>query len=199
MNSRIIFLNGCGSSGKTSIARSIQYLSDELWLTFGIDTFIDIIPRQKDHKETDYFNFIYGSNERGITCSVETGLKGKQLFNVMPDFAKLLADAGHNIIIDEVLFDDESLQSYIGKLADHTIYYIGVLCDLKIMQEREILRGDRTIGLSNDQIDRVHNGKRTHYDLKIDTSNISPFEAATQILDYIRKEPRPNISNNEFG
>ncbi|WP_410521513.1 phosphotransferase-like protein [Candidatus Tisiphia endosymbiont of Metellina segmentata] len=42
--SKIIFLNGCGSAGKTSIARAIQYLSKDSWLTFGIDTFISMIP-----------------------------------------------------------------------------------------------------------------------------------------------------------
>ncbi|WP_394355839.1 phosphotransferase-like protein [Candidatus Trichorickettsia mobilis] len=42
--SKIIFLNGCGSSGKTSIVRSIQHLSNDLWLTFGIDTFISMTP-----------------------------------------------------------------------------------------------------------------------------------------------------------
>ena len=42
--SKIILLNGAGSSGKTSIARSIQYLSNEQWLTFGVDTFIEMTP-----------------------------------------------------------------------------------------------------------------------------------------------------------
>ncbi|MDR1628442.1 MAG: chloramphenicol phosphotransferase CPT family protein [Oscillospiraceae bacterium] len=30
--SKIILLNGCSSSGKTTIAKSIQNLSDESWL-----------------------------------------------------------------------------------------------------------------------------------------------------------------------
>ena len=42
--SKIIILNGPSSSGKTSIARSIQRLSDEPWLTLGIDTFIHMTP-----------------------------------------------------------------------------------------------------------------------------------------------------------
>ncbi|WP_375358477.1 phosphotransferase-like protein [Candidatus Tisiphia endosymbiont of Neophilaenus lineatus] len=31
-------------SGKTSIARAIQYLSKDSWLTCGIDTFISMTP-----------------------------------------------------------------------------------------------------------------------------------------------------------
>jgi chloramphenicol 3-O phosphotransferase len=38
--SRIIFLNGCSSAGKTSISKAIQELSDTPWLHIGIDTFI---------------------------------------------------------------------------------------------------------------------------------------------------------------
>ena len=42
--SKIILLNGAGSSGKTSIARSIKYLINEQWLTFGVDTFVEMTP-----------------------------------------------------------------------------------------------------------------------------------------------------------
>ena len=52
------------------------------------------------------------------------------------------------------------------------------------MQEREYLRKDRELGLSNDQFDRVHNGVR-EYDLTVDTSNSSVFEAAREILYFI--------------
>jgi chloramphenicol 3-O phosphotransferase len=90
--SKIIFLNGCGSSGKTSIARSIQHLSNDLWLTFGIDTFISMTPYPSDDKkEAGYFSFVPGKNDRGCTMRVQIDHKGDQLFGVMPDFANLLA------------------------------------------------------------------------------------------------------------
>lgn len=64
------------------------------------------------------------------------------------------------------------------------------------MQEREILRGDRHLGLSNDQIDRVHQGqccaydfKVDTYDFKVDTSSISPFEAVREILGFVKNNP----------
>jgi len=186
--SKVIFLNGCGSSGKTSIARAIQHLSDELWLTFGVDTFIDMLPYGRYE---DYFKFVPGENDRGPIMRVENGAKAKQLFGIMPMFAQELANEGNNLIIDEVLLDDSSLKPYAKCLLSHTVYYIGIFCDLKVMQEREILRRDRGIGLSNDQIDRVHQGTLNSYDLKIDTSNLSPFEAASQILTFIESNPMP--------
>ena len=60
--SKIILLNGAGSSGKTSIARSIQHLSSESWLTFGIDTFIEMTPYPSLEKGGEYFSFVPGEN-----------------------------------------------------------------------------------------------------------------------------------------
>lgn len=91
--SKIIFLNGCGSSGKTSIAHSIQHLSEDLWLTFGVDTFIGMLPHLKEDR---FFSCIPGSNEHGPTMRVETTPHGLNLFDVLPDFAKMLAERNNN-------------------------------------------------------------------------------------------------------
>ena len=135
--------------------------------------------------------FIPGQNDRGPIMHVESGAEGAKLFSIMPQFAEMLAARGNNLIIDEVLFDEEVLKAYVQQLKAHTVYYIGVFCDLEVMQEREVLRRDRCIGLSNDQIDRVHQGALNSYDFKVDTTAISPFEAARQILKYIDDNPVP--------
>ena len=44
--SKIILLNGCGSSGKSSIAKSFQHLSEQPWLHVGMDMLIDMMPEQ---------------------------------------------------------------------------------------------------------------------------------------------------------
>jgi len=186
--SKIIFLNGCGSSGKTSIAKAIGHESPELWLSFGVDTFIDMIPFGRIDP---YLKFIPGQNDRGPTCYAESGAEGAKLFSVMPQFAEMIATCGNNLIIDEVLFDEEALKAYVQQLKAHAVYYIGVFCDLEVMQEREVLRRDRSIGLSNDQIDRVHQGALNSYDFKIDTTAISPFEAARRILKFVDDTPAP--------
>jgi chloramphenicol 3-O phosphotransferase len=186
--SKIILLNGCGSSGKTSIAQAVGHLCSELWLTFGVDTFIDLIPFGR---QESYLKFIPGQNESGPTMHVDAGPNAQKLFGVMPRFAEMLAASGNNLIIDEVLFHEDSLKAFAENLKHHTAYYIGIFCDLKVMQEREILRRDRGIGLSNDQIDRVHQGALNSYDFKVDTSKLSPFEAARQILTFIDNNPAP--------
>ncbi|MFN7709927.1 MAG: phosphotransferase-like protein [Holosporales bacterium] len=117
--SKIIFLNGCGSSGKTSIAKAIGHESPELCLSFGVDTFIDMIPFGR---QEPYLKFTPGQNERGPTMHVESASEGGKLFSVMPQFAEMLADRGNNLIIDEVLFDEEALKAYTKHLKDHTVY-----------------------------------------------------------------------------
>lgn len=189
--STIIFLNGCGSAGKTSIARAIQSLSDKLWVCFGIDTFIGMATTANPAKDTQYLTATPGKNERGATVHVACGPQAERFFGAMPEFAALLADRGNNIIIDEVLFTPEMLHAYAQQLKNHTVYYVGVFCDLKAMQEREMLRRDRHIGLANDQIDRVHAPEIAHYDIEVDTTYFSPFEIARTILDYIAKTPDP--------
>lgn len=66
------------------------------------------------------------------------------------------------------------------------------------MQEREFLRRDRALGLSNDQIDRVHKGTR-EYDLTVDTSNSSIFDVSREIIDFVyaNKNPQGFINMRE--
>ncbi len=47
-NPQVIVLNGGSSSGKSSIARALQEILPGLWLTFGVDTFIDALPNGGD-------------------------------------------------------------------------------------------------------------------------------------------------------
>jgi chloramphenicol 3-O phosphotransferase len=63
------------------------------------------------------------------------------------------------------------------------------------MQERELLRQDRAVGLSNDQFDRVHSGTR-EYDLIVDTSSLTVVEVAKEIMVFINSDQRPKGFNN---
>ena len=193
--SHIIFLNGCGSSGKTSIARSLQHLSKTPRLHLGMDMLIemmspDYIPGGSKSR-TGYFSFREHENDRGPTMAVENGPLGPQVFRALPPIARTLADFGNDMILDEVLLNDEVLRSYVRELKDHTVYFIGIFCDFHQMQEREILRRDRPLGLSNDQMDRVHQNCEEYYDLKINTTQRAPFECAKEILRFLHQVSDP--------
>lgn len=189
----IIFLNGCSSSGKTTIAKAIQHLSDKPWLLLGIDTFFHMMPSKYvgfGEKASEGYNFIPGQDEDGPLMNIKVGPFGRMVTQSIPKVAQSLVRDGHNLIIDEVLRTDDELEDYERALASHTVYFIGVMCDLKDMQKREILRGDRALGLARGQMTSVH-GLSRPYDLTVNTTTKSAFYCAEEILCFIRNIPNP--------
>jgi len=47
-----------------------------------------------------------------------------------------------NLALDDVLLTEENLEAYMHNLHSHKVYFIGFFCELSIMREREILRGE---------------------------------------------------------
>lgn len=189
----IIFLNGATSSGKTNIAKAIQHLDARPWLTLGIDTMINMMPAKYwagGEKAAEGFNFIPGEDEQGPTMSLQIGTFGRKVDKAIVDIAELLSNHRFDLIIDEVLIGDESLKNYVQKLSKFTVYFVGIHCDQEVLEEREIIRGDRFVGSGRDQMKRCHGPTRS-YDLEIDTTHSSSFECAKQILAFIAKEPAP--------
>lgn len=189
----IIFLNGCSSAGKSTLARAIQLLSEKPYLLIGIDTFFHMMPAAYvgfGEKAEQGFHFIPERDDLGPLMRIENGPYGKAIGSTIPKVIQTLADDGHDIILDEVLFGDESLNRYVQALKDHTVYFIGVMCDLEVLREREILRGDRALGLGRDQIGRVHPPERS-YDMIVDTTYTSAFDCGKAILKFIGENPNP--------
>jgi chloramphenicol 3-O phosphotransferase len=187
----IIFLNGCSSSGKTTLAKAIQHLSQETWLLLGIDTFFHMMPSKYvgfGEKAVEGFHFISGQDEEGPLMRIESGCFGNAVTDSIPKVVQSLAGEGHNLIVDEVLRTNKELEGYVRALASHTVYFIGVKCGLKEMQQREILRGDRALGLARNQIASVH-GLSRPYDLTVDTTTKSAFSCAEEILGFIKHKP----------
>ncbi len=187
----IIFLNGVSSSGKTSLGRALQYLSDRPLLLTGIDTFLTMMPK-------GYLEFTPKASERkdsdlpGHVHEVHPETFGDRVMKVIAPVVAALSVAGIDTIVDEVVVDDDALRSYVHVLKDYTVYFVGVHCNLELLEEREILRGDRDIGLSRDQINRVHAPRLTRmYDVTVDTTYASPFACARHILEFINKNPFP--------
>ena len=185
----IILLNGAGSSGKSQLTKAIQHLADIPYIAVSFDAFFNMMPRSNivgGSFAKEGFDFAPYESYGKPAISVETGELGKKLVNSIPSIAKTMADNGLNLIIDEILFGDEQLKAYLECLKEHKLYFIGVKCSLGVMEERELLRGDRAIGLSRDQYNKVHKGYRP-YDLEVDTTNNASFTCAWQILDFIAK------------
>jgi chloramphenicol 3-O phosphotransferase len=189
----IIFLNGCSSSGKTTIATAIQLKSDHPWLSFGVDMYMAMLPRAYTgfggHAH-EGIEFIRPANAHQPTINMQYGTFGQQFNNAVPDVLNALANHHLNCVFDEVLLDDSRLPLFARTLKNHTVYLIGVTCDLEILIEREMLRGDRALGLVRGQYNKVHSAIKA-YDLMVDTSRTTAFENTQTILDFIAANPHP--------
>lgn len=189
----ILLLNGCSSAGKTSIAQSIQYLSETPWLSLGMDHFFDMMPLQYvafGEKSIEGIHFSYIKDPAGPRIHIDNGPWGERVLCTIPKVIRTMADQKLELIVDEVLFGDDILKEYVKALKGHTVYFFGIECSLPVMLEREILRKDRRPGLCRDQMERVH-GPTRYYDLVVDTTHNTPFECARHILNFVRMTPQP--------
>lgn len=185
---KIIFLNGCSSAGKTSLVKAIQHLAEEPWLNFGVDVFFKAFPAKYlpfGQKADEGIQFVPGVDQEGFSImEVKGGSYNDKVSRLIPKVIKLLADGGLDLIIDEVVQEKEVLENWNLTLKNHQVYFVKVFCELSTMEERELIRGDRSIGLARAQYTKIEK-LAWNYDLKIDTSKIGPLANAKKILEFV--------------
>ena len=154
---RIVLLTGASSSGKTSIAKSLQSRLTQPFFHMQLDTFIEMMPRQDD----DLFCAMVLGFHRSIAS---------------------MAGVGNNVIVDHVLLLPEWLQDCAQVLLDFKVLLVGVVCPLAELERREQTRDVRRQGFARSQFDRIHEGRT--YDIEVCTDLFTPNECADQILQY---------------
>jgi chloramphenicol 3-O phosphotransferase len=178
MTMRMIVLNGGSSAGKSTVARCLQDVLPDPWLTFGADTLVDAMPAA-----------MLGA-ESGI------GFAADGEVSVGPAFRELeaawiagiiaMVRAGARIVVDEVfLGGGASQERWLRQLDGMPVLWVGVRCDSAVAEERERARGDRVSGMAAAQAESVHRGVR--YDLEIDTSRTAAPECARAIAERARR------------
>lgn len=181
MNSagRILLLNGAGSVGKSSIARALQAITTEPFLHVEMDAFLNMMPEHLfDRPEGFVFEEL---EEDGFpVVEIATGPVGEKCMAGMRCAIAAMAAQGNNLIVDDVMLDDAAAH-YREVLHGFEVSWVGIFAPLEVLEERELERGDRLIGLARWQFDRVHRNIR--YDLKIDASRSTPMECAVAIKE----------------
>ncbi len=190
----IIILNGTSSSGKTTIAQSLQEIMEQPYLHTGIDQFlIERLPK----KLIEYSDGITPSKADGwlatfrddIFTEITIGSLGYQWIEGMYRAIAELAKFGLSVIIDDVIYDRQVLEMAVSTLPSEQVYFVGVKCPLEIAEQREYERGNRAKGGAK----IFHNLVHAHglYDLEVNSSSSSPKECAIQIRNGIHHKPRP--------
>lgn len=180
-SSTIILLNGIGSVGKSSIAKALQDITAEPFLHFSMDDFLEMLPpRYFDHPDGLVFETVQEDGHPSVV--IHEGEVSRRTLRGMRRAAAAMAEAGNNLIIDDVMIGaGVASADYARLLAPWRLHWVGVHAPLEVLEVRERQRKDRLPGLARWQFPRVHAGMT--YDFEIDTSRLTPEAAATAIKD----------------
>ncbi|MFE6195117.1 chloramphenicol phosphotransferase CPT [Streptomyces sp. NPDC057838] len=181
MTTRVIVLNGGSSSGKSGIARCLQEVLPDPWLSLSVDDFVDAMPAR-----------LRGS-EAGITFGpdggVSVGAEFRELDTAWSQGIAAMARAGARVLVDDVfLGGPASRQRWERALAGLDVLWVGVRCDGEVAAGREIARGDRVRGMAAAQARIVHEGMA--YDVEVDTTRTESLACARIVAAHVDR-PRP--------
>ncbi len=187
---KIIYLNGPSSSGKTTIAKALQDKLEEPYLLIGIDKIIGFMPAKINNwKEEDYkegFSWEKAKDPTGKDVFIiKKGAFAKRIIRSLKDIAYLLASQKYNLIIDDVAFGAIDVEEWRQTLKDFKVLYVGVVTPLEVLEQREKNRDNRIDGSARGQYYKVH--ENVSYDLEIDTYLSSIEENVEKILKALEK------------
>ena len=178
MHTQVIVLNGGSSSGKTGIARCLQAILPEPWLSIGVDDLVDALPPSlADSGAGIAFGpageVAVGDEFRALEVAWMTGVAA-------------MARAGARIILDDVFLGGAASQRRVrGHLDGLSVLWVGVRCDRDTAAGREIARGDRVVGMAAMQAETVH--EDVVYDIEVDTGHAESLDCARTIAAAVRR------------
>jgi chloramphenicol 3-O phosphotransferase len=187
----VIVLNGGSSSGKTSIARCLQRMLGQAWMTLGVDDLIRALP--DGDVIDDLIRVQSGSGSTlGTEGSIEFGPDGSVV--VGDDFRSAEASwyqglaaigrCGTGLIVDEVFLAGGASQKRLASaLAGIPVVWVGVRCDAEVAEARERGRPDRMGGMARLQAEQVH--ADVDYNLVVDTTARSVDECAAAVAAHL--------------
>src|SRR5262249_36462522 len=158
----------------------LQAILPEHYLLFGLDdVFRMVSPRWGGGLAgpLSYDGFRYHYTPTPPTTTIRYGDVGRAILNGMRQAVAAFAQAGTNVIVDEMLLERDIISSWTAALAAYQTYLIKVQAPLATLEQREAHRGHPR-GLA-----------RGHYtandipvfDQLIDTIDRAPKEAASEL------------------
>ena len=191
---QIIVLNGAPRSGKSSIAAAIVETFDGEWVNVGVDSFHAITPPRLRPG--------IGLRPGGERPDIEAVLP--LLFGMLYESVVARSKRGVNVVVDVGHHDAFSqplgiLSDVARRLDGLPALLVGVRCPIEVIMQRRDGLPDGYATTSPDGSvpdpvllwqEAVH--RPGIYDLEVDTSELSPAEAAARIRDHLRNGPGPS-------
>jgi chloramphenicol 3-O phosphotransferase len=171
---QVLILNGGSSSGKTTLARSLQDLLDGYWLRLGVDTLVDAAPGKL--LGVDGLDLREDGSVVVGTHFVEVERQW------MAGIAAMAAAGAHILVEDNFVSGPCAQHRWRDALRAVTVGWVAVRCAPEIAAARESARGDRVAGMAARQAESVH--REIGYDLEVDTGVADPDELAALVRQH---------------
>lgn len=210
---QIIIVSGTSGAGKTTTITEYARRSTAPYLTLGVDIFLgQVLPIKFSMygdrtKEGWHFDPV---NPDDPESEVKSGFGEVTwgAFNAMHDMIAAASDAGQNIIVDHILFEDPPvLQDCVKRLAGYPVLFVSVKPPYDILMERLATREvvmppelaelmgetafEETASLMQRMTPWFYDAvyKNDCYDLVIDTTKHNPEEVCELIDQRLAEGP----------
>src|SRR6202451_1838597 len=136
---QVIVLNGGSSSGKTGIARCLQAILPQPWISLSVDDLVDALPRSLTDSGSgiavgQHGEVLVGGGFRELEAAWLAGVAA-------------MARAGARVIFDDVFLSGAASQQRVRVgLEGLAVLWVGVRCAPEVAADREIARGERPAG-----------------------------------------------------
>jgi chloramphenicol 3-O phosphotransferase len=164
----IVLLNGASSAGKSSIARALLDVLDTPWFHMAVDAF----------------------GEMRSEVRIPDADVAAMLTRTRAGFHRAvagMASAGNDVVMDHVLSERWRLDDCLEVFTGLDVVFVGVHCPVEELARRELARGDRIPGQAAAHVAQVH--AHGLYDVTVDSSRLTPAEAAAHIAAHLRERP----------
>ena len=192
----IILLNGCSSSGKTTLALKLQQILPKPYQHIGLDQFRDGMPgsvRGFNSPDIDPgargLNVVPECRDGQWVTNIQFGDYGERILAGMRRTVATLWQSGCSVIVDDLLFKQSYLQDYLQVLEPTRTWFIAVRCNTDVVEAREAQRPGRFPGTGIAHFEQIHQ-HGLPYDLEVDTSYNSPRDTAERIKERLRSPPK---------
>jgi len=151
VTTQVIVLNGGSSSGKTGIARCLQAILPQPWISLGVDNLLHAVPPSLTDSAA---SIAFGQQEQVVVGDGYREIEAAWMTGVTA-----MARAGTQIISDDVFIgggaSQERTRAYLPGLE---VLWVGCAADREIAVGREMARGDRVRAMAASLAEMVHNG-----------------------------------------
>ena len=194
----IVLINGPSSSGKSTLIDLLVKKSNKEYIKVAFDDILylihkinwskqllSIIGENKFKNKKEYFYYNDESNQNTNLYRIKFNNSYTELLYSMHSFWKILIDNDFNIIIDHIFLYENWYRDFSSKINIHNCINIGTFCDVNILNQREINRGDRPLGVAERSSQLVHNHK-IEYDLKLNTDKMNIEDCSNYVFKNLK-------------